>query len=110
VAGLGWLVLTALIVLFGTVSAFTKPVKNAVSWLAAVLGFLAIAMLTLYRDGIRDMTLLSKGYDVWQRTVVTNWSVVGIFVVVFLAGLAVVGWLISVVARANRVMEGTVQL
>jgi len=24
----------------------------------------------------RDLTLLSKGYDVWDRVVVTNWSVV----------------------------------
>jgi hypothetical protein len=64
--------------------------------------------MTVYRDGIRDLTLLSKGYDVWNRTVVTNWSVVGIFLVLFVVGLGVVGWLISVVARAERVMESAV--
>ncbi len=64
--------------------------------------------MTIYRDGIRDLTLLSKGYDVWNRVVVTNWSVVGIFLVVFVAGLATIGWLISVVARATRVMESAV--
>ncbi len=58
--------------------------------------------MTLYRDGIRDATLLSKGFDVWQRTVVTNWSVVVLFLVLFVAGLGVVGWLISVVARAQK--------
>jgi hypothetical protein len=75
------------------------------SWVAVLLSFLSIALMTLYRDGIRDFTLLSKGYDVWQRTVVTNWSVVGLFLVLFVAGLGMVGWLISVVARAERVME-----
>ena len=39
-------------------------------------------MLTVYRDGVRDLTLLSKGFDVWDRVVVTNWSVVGLFLVV----------------------------
>jgi len=44
-------------------------------------------MFTVYRDGVRDLTLLSKGYDVWDRVVVTNWSVVGLFLVLFVAGL-----------------------
>ena len=69
------------------------------------VGVLPIALMTVYRDGIRDLTLLSRGYNVWDRVVVTNWSVVGIFLVVFVAGVGVVGWLISVVARATRVME-----
>jgi hypothetical protein len=62
---------------------------------------------TVYRDGVRDLTLLSKGYDVWNRAVETNWWVVGLFLVLFVAGLGVVGWLVSVVARANKVMEAT---
>jgi len=36
---------------------------------------------------------------------VTNWSVVGLFLVLFVAGLGVIGWLVSVVARAKKVME-----
>jgi len=52
------------------------------------------------------VTLLSKGYDVWDRAIATNWWVVGLFLVLFVAGLGVVGWLISVVARARKVMEG----
>jgi hypothetical protein len=105
VAGLGWLALTAMVLLFAAFAAFTKPTNALTSWVAVLVGFLPIALMTLYRDGIRDLTLLSKGYDVWARVVVTNWSVVGIFLVIFVAGLGVVGWLISVVARATRVME-----
>ncbi len=57
---------------------------------------------TVYRDGVRDLTLLSKGYNVWNRAVVTNWWVVGLFLVLFVAGLGVIGWLVSVVARAKK--------
>ena len=64
--------------------------------------------MTLYRDGIRDLTLLGKGFDVWQRTVVTNWSVVILFLVLFVVGLASVGWLISVMMRARPVSEKVV--
>jgi hypothetical protein len=60
----------------------------------------------VYRDAVRDLTLLSKGFNVWDRVVVTNWSVVGIFLVLFVAGLGMIGWLISVVARAKKTMEG----
>ncbi len=108
IAGLGWMALALVILLFAGFAAFAKPVAQLTSWLSAIVAFLSIALMTVYRDGIRDLTLLSKGYDVWNRTVVTNWSVVGIFLVLFVVGLGVVGWLISVVARAERVMESAV--
>jgi hypothetical protein len=38
--------------------------------------------------------------------VATNWGVVIIFLLLFVGGLGVIGWLISVVARAKKVMEG----
>jgi len=110
ISGLGWLALTAIVLLFAVWAAFAKPISALSSWVAVLVGVLPIALMTIYRDGIRDLTLLSRGYDVWARTVVTNWSVVGIFLIVFVAGLGVVGWLISVVARATRVMESAVQL
>jgi len=109
-AGLGWVALTSIIVLFAIAVAVNKSVKSSTGWIAATLGTVAIALLTLYRDGIRDMTLLSKGLDVWQRVVVTNWSVVGIFLVLFVAALGVVGWLISVMAKATLVIESAVEL
>jgi hypothetical protein len=105
IAGLGWLLLEMLILIFAGFVAISRPMGAETSWVAVLLSFLSIALMTLYRDGIRDFTLLSKGYDVWQRTVVTNWSVVGLFLVLFVAGLGMVGWLISVVARADHGME-----
>lgn len=105
-AGYAWIALVAIAILACTIPAFGKASAGCVSWTAAALALLIEMMLTVYRDGVRDMTLLSKGYDVWHRTVVTNWSVVGLFLVLFVAGLGVMGWLVSVVARAQKQMEG----
>jgi hypothetical protein len=101
----GWLASVALILVVGAIAGFGRITSGWLGWTGAVLGFLALASLTVYRDAVRDLSLLSKGFDVWNREVVTNWSVVGIFLVLFVAGLGVVGWLVSVVARARKVME-----
>jgi hypothetical protein len=105
-AGYGWLALVAIAVLLGVVAAFGKVSASLLAWAAVLLAVLIEIMFTVYRDGVRDLTLLSKGYDVWDRAVVTNWSVVGLFLVLFVAGLGVIGWLVSVVARAQKTMEG----
>jgi hypothetical protein len=85
---------------------FGKITAGWLGWAGVLVAVLVEIMLTVYRDGVRDLTLLSKGYDVWDRVVVTNWSVVGLFLVLFVAGLGVIGWLVSVVARAQKTMEG----
>ena len=104
-AAIVWLTVMGLVVLLGVFAGFRRVASGWVSLLAVVCALLATIGMTLFRDGIRDLTLLSKGFDVWQRSVVTNWSVVVLFLLLFVAGLAVVGWLISVVARARKVME-----
>ncbi len=104
-SGYGWLALVAVAVLLGAYAGFGKVAAGWVSWAGVLLAVLVEIMLVIYRDGVRDLTLLSKGYDVWDRVVVTNWGVVGLFLVLFVAGLGVVGWLVSVVARAEKVME-----
>ena len=104
-AGLTFLGAVGLVVLFGAWASFSKPNSRGAGWVAALLLFVAVAGMTLYRDGIRDLTLLGKGYDVWDRTIVTNWSVVGLFLGLFVAGLVGLGWLISVVMRARPISE-----
>ena len=100
-----WIAAIVLAAVLGAL-AFLRPALGAIgSWAGVVVAFLIVASLALFRDGVRDATLLSKGFDVWQLPVVTNWSVVIIFLVLFVAGLAAIGWLISVVARATKVME-----
>ncbi|MBB6049833.1 hypothetical protein [Armatimonas rosea] len=70
---------------------------------AAVGGFLANVGAVIYRDGIRDQTLRLKGFDVWDRAVVPNWGVIGIFLVLFVIGLGLVGWLVLVAAQAKTI-------
>jgi hypothetical protein len=94
--------------LLGVFAAFSRITAGWLSWACVLAAVLIEIMFTVYRDGVRDVTLLSKGYDVWDRVVVTNWSVVGLFLVLFVASLVVIGWLVSVVARAQKTMEGAV--
>lgn len=101
-----WVALAAVAVVLGLVAGFGKIASNWLAWSGALVTLLLEIALVTYRDAIRDVTLLGKGYNVWDRVVVTNWSVVGLFLVLFVVGLGVVGWLISVVARAQKVMEG----
>lgn len=107
-AGLAWLAALALIVMLALWSSLAKSISAPLSWTGAVVGVSAMLAMALYRDGIRDLTLASKGFDVWHRTVVTNWSVVVLFLLVFVAGLVALGWLISVMARAKPVSERVV--
>jgi hypothetical protein len=105
-AGYGWLALVAVAILLAAVAGFGKMSAAWLGWAGVLVTVLIEITFTVYRDGVRDVTLLAKGYDVWDRVVVTNWWVVGLFLVLFVAGLGVIGWLVSVVARAKRVMEG----
>ena len=101
-----WIAAMVLALVAGLFAILVRRARALVAWAAALIAFLASASMTLYRDGIRDYTLMSKGFDVWQRAVVSNWSVIGLFLVLFVAGLVVVGWLISVVARAQKAPVG----
>jgi hypothetical protein len=105
-AGYGWLALVVLAVLLGAIAGLGRIAAAWAGWGAVLLGVLTEIMLVVYRDGVRDLTLLSKGYDVWDRVVVTNWGVVGLFLALFVGGLGVIAWLVSVVARAQKTMEG----
>ena len=106
-AGYGWLALVVVAVLLGAYRRIRQNRRRLarLGWRSGSPCW-SRSLFTVYRDGVRDLTLLSKGYDVWDRVVVTNWSVVGLFLVLFVAGLGVVGWLVSVVARAKKAYGG----
>jgi hypothetical protein len=79
------------------------------SWLwpgaAGLLVFVQTLAMAIYRGGIRDAALATKGLDVWDRQIAANWVVVGAFLILFVFGLAMAGWLTSVVFRAQGVEE-----
>ncbi len=97
----GFLVCAALLSLFGFLS------LKLTGWIPAVgaagAGFLATTMAVIARDGIRDLTLLAKGFDVWQQPVAANWQVVIIFLLLFVAGLGVIGWMVYVFAKVKGI-------
>jgi len=72
---------------------------------ASLASTLAVASYVLIRDGVRDITLAGKGFDVWQSPVNTNWTVVVLFVVSLVLGLIGVGWLIAVLRGAKPTEE-----
>ncbi|MDX1935348.1 MAG: hypothetical protein SFU56_22340 [Capsulimonadales bacterium] len=91
--GLALVLATSLLGLTGK-GGLLAPIGGALGAVVAVAG------QVIYRDGIRDVTLLSKGFDVWQREVVSNWSVIALFLLLLVAGLGVIGWLAAVALRA----------
>jgi hypothetical protein len=106
-AGYGWLALVVVAVLLAAAAGFGKLSARWTSIAVVHLVVLIELTLVVYRDGVRDLSLLASGYNVWDRAVETNWWVVGLFLVLFVAGLGVIGWLVSVVARSKNGMEGT---
>ncbi|MEK7395002.1 MAG: hypothetical protein AAB214_20785 [Fibrobacterota bacterium] len=72
-----------------------------ISGIGSTLGVVALALWTSLRDIVRDLTLIPKGLDVWANPVSTNWLVVGLFLGSLVAGIALIIWLLVVVARAT---------
>lgn len=106
-SGYLWAATAAILALAGVVAATRRRTGTAklLAVAAAVTAFLNVAATVLVRDGIRDVTLRLTGFEVWDRQVVTNWSVVGIFVLLLVLALVGIGYLISVIAKAKRLEE-----
>ncbi|MDX2033983.1 MAG: hypothetical protein SF339_25135 [Blastocatellia bacterium] len=104
-----WLAVSGLFAI-GSGATMLTAVSRSSFWPAATsaMGILSIAAAVTARDGIRDMTLLAKGFDVWAQPVVSNWSVVILFLILFAAGLAVIGWMMTVAAQAKGTVENHV--
>ncbi|RME93559.1 MAG: hypothetical protein D6766_08005, partial [Verrucomicrobia bacterium] len=100
-----WIAGMAAILALGGWSGFAKANRGPAAWFALGVAVATMLGFTLFRDGVRDVTLAMKGFDVWDRAVYANWTVVGLFLVLFVVGLVAVGWLISVMLRAKPVSE-----
>jgi hypothetical protein len=103
VGAYGWVSLAALTPLAAVGLALSGRARaRLLGTIAFAIGFLATAMAVLARDGIRDLTLAEKGFDVWNRAVVSNWSVVLLFLGLFVGGLVLIGILLVAVSRSAR--------
>ncbi|MBX3277960.1 MAG: hypothetical protein KF868_08175 [Acidobacteria bacterium] len=89
-----WLAVSALLIAIGAWTAIRPEVaQRSVAAMGALLSVIATIAAVTVRDGIRDATLAAKGLDVWDQAVTANWSVVAVFLVLFVAGLAAIGWM-----------------
>lgn len=103
---LAWLASAALLIVLGLAAALRAAKRNRL--MPAVCGavaFVNILLMVLVRDGIRDLSLMQFGYDVWTREVNTNWSIIILFLVLFVAAAGLVAWMAAVTARAKGVDE-----
>ena len=107
-AGYGWLALVVVAMLVAAFAGFARVGANWLGWVAATLALLIELSLVIFAMGCATFRCWRRALTCGTATVVTNWSVVGLFLLLFVGGLGVVGWLISVVARAQKPMEGAV--
>jgi hypothetical protein len=104
-AALAWLAGAALLTLVAAWCAAARPTSRLPGLLALVLGLVGMLGMATCRDVLRDVTLLSHGFNVWDRHVAANWPVISVFLLSFVAGLVCVGWLIAVFLRAKPIVE-----
>jgi hypothetical protein len=101
-AGVLWAAGLAVVAAAGLAIAAKPTAKGwGLPTLGAVGAYLAIASWVVVRDGIRDVTLRGKAYEVWDRAVVTNWGVVILFLVILLVGLAAIAWMVHALVRGK---------
>lgn len=99
----GWIATAALLLVLGAVAMAARGAWIAIG--CSLVAFLNVASTVMVRDGIRDLTLRAEGFDVWNRQVAVNWSVLGLFLILFVAALGVIGYLMVVIAKARRIEE-----
>jgi hypothetical protein len=77
-----------------------KPQVRNVT-VAIACGVLTVGMMALLRDALRN-AYLAPNFRLDQLQVAPQWGVIGLFVVVFIAGLATLGWMLLAVSRAAK--------
>jgi hypothetical protein len=104
--GTAWMVVAGVLGVAGWLAQWRKnrtPLMLASG--VALLALVADALAVIFRDGLRDATLAIKGFNLWGQAVQMNVQVLVIFGVPLVVGLAVVAWLVVVMARARPAAE-----
>jgi hypothetical protein len=105
---LGWLTTALLLALLGLAAALGKRANALIAIFVPVIAFLNIVSTVMVRDGVRDVTLRAAGFDVWDRQVAANWSVIGLFLVLLVTAVVIIAWLVGVAGKAKRIEESYV--
>lgn len=99
-------VIGAMLAVLLALTQYARTATNVPLTLVGALGaFLSICGAVVARDGIRDLTLRHWHFSVWYRIEVANWWVLGLFFLVFVASLGVIGWLLMVMRQAKPISE-----
>ncbi|MCS7009471.1 MAG: hypothetical protein NZL93_06000 [Chthoniobacterales bacterium] len=75
------------------------------AYLAGAASVMGAGGYVILRDMVRDVTLMLKGFDVWQRVVNPNWYVIGLFFVSLLVGVGLLVWLYFILRSARPSIE-----
>jgi hypothetical protein len=98
----GWLIALSISAVCGLALLLSR---RSSSWILPVASALsavgALACFVLVRDQVRDMAFAGFGFDVWKSPVHTNWAVVALFLCALMAGLAILGWIGTVLRAAT---------
>jgi len=101
-----WYSISAVIAIGAALTAVRAQSQSAMlPALASVMAAVATAAAVTVRDGIRDLSSAAKGFNVWEQPVVSNWPVVILFLVLFAAGLAAIGWMMRVALQTKGVKQ-----
>lgn len=97
--GLGFLLMIAAVVHLLLALAGRKPERQVVLGIASAV--LTVAVMVLMRDVVRT-GYLKPVFDTAQLQVAPQWDLIGIFLVLFVAGLATLAWMLRKVAASGR--------
>ena len=89
----------------GLLQGLGKKTTTLISTVGVLVAFLATAAAAIVRDGIRDFTLYKVGFNVYDVSVYANWSVLILFLLLFVIMLGVVYWLLQVMRQATPPKE-----
>lgn len=101
VAGMRGLQVAALALIALGVLQFKAP-KRLFMILSTVLLVVFNGGITLVRGAFKDLDLARQGYEVAEREVFSNWSVVGLFVLLLLGALGSVLWMLKVFLSSRQ--------
>lgn len=105
IAGGLWIVTAVLATLLGATQIAAKNFSLPIVTVGSLCAFLGLCGFVCVRDVIRDVTLMSKNLNIWDRVVYPNWWVLGLFLLLFAITLYFEGWLLWVMKQAKAVSE-----
>lgn len=96
--------LTALLLAACGVLAARHAATPGWRWPGAAAGLALVNTLlwVMVRDGIRDVTLRQKGFEVWERAVYANWSSIALFLLLFVGVGVALAWMGRIVFNAAK--------